>query len=233
MKDFLILPTYNERENIKPLIETIFKLLPNINITVVDDSSPDGTARLVIQMKQNFPNLQLLLREKKEGLGKAYISAFRELLKNREIGKLVTMDADFSHSPENLPEMLNKARHYDFVIGSRYTAGGAIAGWELWRSMLSRCANLYCRVITGMQIHDCTAGFQIVDASVLRKVDFSKMDSSGYAFLMELKYLISKTGASIKEIPIVFKNRVGGESKISSHIIREGILAPWKIRMKK
>jgi dolichol-phosphate mannosyltransferase len=232
MKDFIIIPTYNERENIKLLVETIFKLVPDINIIVVDDSSPDGTAQLVKQMIKDFPNLRLMLREKKEGLGKAYISAFRELLKNSEVKKIVTMDADFSHPPETLKEMFLAARDYDFVIGSRYVAGGATIGWEMWRRILSRFANFYCRIVTGMSVNDCTAGFQVIDGNILRKIDLSKIDSSGYAFLMELKYLISKAGASTKEVPIVFKNRVGGESKISSHIMREGILAPWKIRMK-
>lgn len=232
MKTCIIIPTYNEKENIGALIGGIFNLIPNVLVMVVDDNSPDKTADTVLSLKPKFPNLALFSREKKEGLGRAYIGAFLEVLKDKEIKRIVTMDADFSHDPRALPPMLEAAERHDLIIGSRYVSGGSIVGWELWRRILSRCANFYCRLVTWIPVHDCTAGFQVINTDILRKIDLSKIDSSGYAFLMELKYLISKAGASVKEMPIVFKNRIGGESKISSHIIREGIFAPWKIRIK-
>lgn len=233
MKDIIVIPTYNEKGNILKLVPEIFKLLPDIFVMVVDDNSPDGTAAIVREMAKDYPNLSLLFREKKEGLGKAYVHAFNELLKNEEVGRIVMMDADFSHDPKYLLEMLEESEKHSLVIGSRYIRGGRTVGWELWRRILSFGGNFYCRLVTGMPINDCTGGFNMISAELLRKVDLSNIDVSGYAFILEIKYLLWRAGAVIKEIPIVFKNRTGGESKISSHIISEGVLAPWKMRFKK
>lgn len=233
MKNFIILPTYNEKENIYPLVEEIFALLPDINILVVDDNSPDGTAAAVEEIMSKYPNLSILKRPEKNGLGGAYIAGFKKLLTNTEIGKIFMMDADFSHNPKYLPQMLEEAENYSLVIGSRYIKGGGIAKWELWRKILSTGGNFYVRLILGRNINDWTGGFNCINADYLRKVDLDKIDLSGYAFIMGLKYFLIKAGATAKEIPITFEARRGGESKLSHHIISEGIIAPWKIIFKK
>lgn len=233
MKNVIVIPTYNEKENIVKLIPEIFKLIPDVFVMVVDDNSPDGTAETVREMAKDHPNLSLLFREKKDGLGRAYVHAFSELLKDKKVSRIVMMDADFSHDPKYLLEMLKESEKHSLVIGSRYIRGGRTVGWELWRRILSFGGNFYCRLVTGMPINDCTGGFNMISAELLRKVDLSNIDVSGYAFILEIKYLLWRAGAVIKEIPIVFKNRTGGESKISSHIISEGIVAPWKMRFKK
>lgn len=232
MKNVIIIPTYNEGRNIKKLVQMIFDQIPNIHILVVDDSSPDGTAKIVKGLQNNFSNLQLLVRGKKEGLGLAYVHAYNEVLRDKEVVGIVMMDADFSHDLKYLPSMLYYGESFDVVIGSRYIKGGKIINWELWRRFLSRFANFYVRMIARLPIKDCTSGFNFIKADTLRKIDLSKIDSSGYAFLIELKYLLWETGAKIKEFPIIFRNRTDNESKITNHIIKEGILAPWKILLK-
>lgn len=232
MKDLIIIPTYNERENIVLLIQEIFRAVPGVFVLVVDDNSPDGTADAVRGMQGELPNVHLLVRDKKEGLGKAYIHAFHIALGDENVRNIITMDADFSHQPRYLSEFLKESEKYDVVIGSRYVRGGGVEGWELWRRVLSICANAYCRLITRIPITDCTGGFNLIRASFLRKIDFAGMDSSGYAFLQELKYMLFRAGASFTEVPIVFKNRTMGESKITSHIVREGVIAPWKMIFK-
>ena len=233
MKNFIILPTYNEKENISPLIEEIFGLLPNIHILVVDDSSPDGTVLAVEKIMSRYPNLSLLKRPEKNGLGGAYIAGFKKVLTDPDVENIFEMDADFSHNPKYLLQMLKEAENYGLVIGSRYIKGGGIAKWELWRKILSSSGNFYVRILLGRRVHDWTGGFNCIKTDYLRKVDLDKIDLSGYAFIMGLKYFLIKAGASIKEIPIIFEARRGGESKLSHHIISEGIIAPWKIILKK
>lgn len=233
MKNFIILPTYNEKENICPLVDEIFSILPEINILVVDDNSPDGTAIAVEELMTKYPNLLLLKRPEKNGLGGAYIAGFKKLLADAEIKNIFMMDADFSHSPKYLPQMISHSEDYGLVTGSRYIKDGGIAEWELWRKILSACGNFYVRTLLGRHIHDWTGGFNCINADYLRKVDLDKIDLSGYAFIMGIKYFLIKAGVNVKEIPIVFEARRGGESKLSQHIIREGIVAPWKIFLKK
>lgn len=233
MKEVIILPTYNERENIVSLVEEIFLLLPEINILVVDDNSPDGTAAAVKELQTQYSNLSLLERPVKNGLGAAYIEGFKKLLVDHEIDKIIMMDADFSHNPKYLPQMIAEAENYGLVIGSRYIKGGGIAKWELWRKILSSSGNFYVRILLGRRVHDWTGGFNCIKADYLRKVNLDKIDLSGYAFIMGLKYFLIKAGVSAKEIPIIFEARRGGESKLSHHIISEGIIAPWKIIFKK
>lgn len=233
MRNFIILPTYNERENIGPLIEEIFSLLPEIYILVVDDNSPDRTADLVTDLLSKYPHLSLLKRSEKNGLGDAYISAFKKLLSESDIADVIMMDADFSHSPRYLPLMLKESRDYGLVVGSRYINGGGIAKWELWRKILSAGGNFYARSILGRSLRDWTGGFNCIRAEYLRRINLDKIDLSGYAFIMGIKYFLVKAGVSVKEIPIIFEARRGGESKISHHIISEGIIAPWKIIFKK
>jgi len=232
MAGLIIIPTYNERTNIANLIGEIFWLLPDIQMMVVDDNSPDGTAEVVQNLQQQFPRLTLHRREKKEGLGKAYINAFQLVLERKDIDNVIMMDADFSHAPAYLPIMLKEAEMHDVVIGSRYIKGGGAVGWERSRKMLSFFGNCYCRLITRTPLRDFTGGFNLIHREMLQKIPLSNMNSSGYAFMIELKYLLWRQRARIKEIPIVFKNRLQGESKMSSHIVREGILMPWKLAMK-
>jgi dolichol-phosphate mannosyltransferase len=233
MCDIILIPTYNERSNMEELISKIFTEVPEVSVIIVDDNSPDRTGELVEELKKKYKNLNLLRRKKKEGLGKAYIHAFQHVLEIPDVRTVVMMDADLSHPPEVLPLMLEEGKRHSVVIGSRYIKGGKTVGWEMWRRILSFGGNKYCRLVTRMNINDCTGGFNLIHADLLRKVDFSKMDMSGYAFMMELKYILSNLTSSFTEIPIVFRNRLGGESKISSHIISEGILAPWKMISRK
>lgn len=233
MKNCIILPTYNERENISPLIEEIFSILPQIYILVVDDNSPDGTASAVEKLMPSYSNLLLLKRPKKNGLGRAYIDAFKKLLTDESIKNIIMMDADFSHNPKYIPTMLSEAINYNLVIGSRYIKGGGISQWELWRRFLSVGGNIYVRLILGMNIRDWTGGFYCIDTRLLKNTDLDKIDFQGYAFQIGLKYFLLKSGACLKEVPIIFEIRRNGESKLSGHIISEGIIAPWKILLKK
>ncbi len=231
MRVVIVIPTYNEKENIELLVPKIFSIIPDVDVIVADDNSPDGTGELVSNLKYKFPRLSLLSRDKKDGLGKAYINAFKNILDKNEFEKVVMMDADFSHDPKYLPEMLEQSKKFDVVIGSRYVSGGETQGWELWRRLLSSFGNSYCRIVTRLPVKDCTGGFNVISTNVLRKIDFDNMDMSGYAFIMEIKYLLYKAGAKFFEVPIIFVNRARGETKISSHIISEGIIAPWKMKL--
>lgn len=227
--NIVVIPTYNERKNIGALIKEIFSVVPEIHILVADDNSPDGTAVTVEELIKKYPNLSLLKRPVKNGLGRAYIEAFKKLLTNSETENIITMDADFSHNPKYLPEMLEATKEHDLVIGSRYVKGGGITHWEFWRRLLSRGGNFYVRMILGRKILDWSSGFNCIKVSILRNIDLNKIEFSGYAFLSSLKYFLVKAGVRTKEIPIIFEERRGGKSKISGNIIREGILAPWKL----
>ena len=234
MSVIILLPTYNEKENIALMIPALSALLPEAKILVIDDNSPDGTGRIVKELIPRYPRVSLLHREKKQGLGKAYLAGFKHVLQNHpEAKKIIMMDADFSHDPKFLPAMIREGEKSEVVIGSRYISGGGVEGWEQWRRYLSGFGNIYCRLICRLPIHDFTAGFYIIDAGWLKKIDLDKISSSGYAFQVELKFQLYRAGASFKEFPIIFKNRINGESKITNHIIREGLIAPWKIIFKK
>jgi dolichol-phosphate mannosyltransferase len=229
----VVLPTYNEKENIEAVLSRIFEVVPEASVLVVDDNSPDGTAGLVSNLQKKYKNLLLKNRPGKEGLGKAYIDGFKDALSLNRHSHILMMDADLSHDPSHLPEMIKAAEDYDVVVGSRYIGDGRTVGWELWRRVLSRYGNVYAHTVTGMPINDLTGGFNLMRTSVMRRLDFSNFDASGYAFIMELKGNLHRAGATFCEVPIIFRNRTGGESKISSHIISEGIIAPWRIRFKK
>jgi len=232
MKNLIIIPTYNERKNIAPLIREIFAITPDMYVMVVDDNSPDKTYELVQELMISWTRLSLLLREKKEGLRKAYVHAFEKALNDVEVGNIIMMDADFSHDPKYIPKFLEALNNFDAVVGSRYAPAGGTEGWALWRRLLSRYGNKYARSVIGLPVHDCTGGFNAMRTSILRNINLDDLDMSGYAFLIELKYLLWKSGARLTEIPIIFKNRREEKSKMSSHIIREGLLAPWYIRKK-
>lgn len=234
MKDVIILPTYNERENIALIIPRIFEIAPEVHVAVVDDNSPDGTAEVVMSMVRLYPNLSLISRERKEGLGAAYADAILRLRGDPSTRALILMDADGSHDPSYLPKLRGELAVHDMVIGSRYISGGGVDEWELWRRLLSRFGNQYARILTGMPVNDITAGFIGMSRPLLEKIDFTRGGSVGYAFLMELKHAAIIThGARYKEIPIAFAARREGESKLSHHIIREGIMAPLRIFWKR
>ena len=230
----IILPTYNERNNIKSVIEDIFSVTPDAHVCVVDDNSPDGTAGIVKGIMDTNPQVSLIQRERKEGLGSAYTHAMRHLLETTNYTHFVTMDADGSHDPMYLREMLTKAKEHKLVIGSRYMRGGGIDRWELWRKCLSKGGNLYARVLTGLPVSDLTAGFMCIDRELLTRMDLGSISPRGYAFLMNFKnQAVRDCGTIPHEIPIVFKERRGGESKLSHHIVREGVMAPLKVAFKR
>lgn len=234
MKDIILIPTYNERENIKILVPRIFSILPDVFIKVIDDNSPDGTAAAVEELMKSLSNLSILRRAKKEGLGEAYKDAIKRIVGDKSIRSITSMDADGSHDPSCLPEFFKNLSRYDVVIGSRYIKGGGVEKWELWRQFLSKSGNLYSQVLTGLSVRDLTAGFMCMRREILEKVDFSELGPAGYAYLIELKYyLIKKLEARFLEVPIIFKSRREGESKISHQIIREGLMTPLKIFLKR
>jgi dolichol-phosphate mannosyltransferase len=228
-----IVPTYNERDNVENLAGQIFATVPAIEVLVVDDMSPDGTADAVRSLQSRFPRLKLLYRTEDRGFGPAYLAGFREVMQNADIDAILMMDADMSHNPAHIPAMLERIATCDAVIGSRYTANGGVSGWELWRRILSKAGNRYVRAVTGMPFRDCTSGFNLIRTDLLRRLDLNGIGSSGYAFLMELKHLMWRSGANVQEVPIIFLNRAGGESKLSGHIVTEGIRSPWRVRFGK
>ncbi|OHA09520.1 MAG: hypothetical protein A3B37_00850 [Candidatus Sungbacteria bacterium RIFCSPLOWO2_01_FULL_59_16] len=234
MKVRIIIPTYNEAENITPLIAELFQAAPvDARILVVDDGSPDGTAGIIRALAAKEPRLSLLTRPGKLGMGSAYRAAFRRVLDEGADEAIVTMDADFSHNPEYVPQLIREAENHDLVIGSRYIAGGGIENWELWRRALSWGGNLYVRMITGLPIRDCTAGFSCMRTDFLRRVPFERVKPSGYAWWFTLRMMLYRRGARIREIPVTFTERRLGQSKINTHIIYEGLVEPWRIRFSK
>ncbi len=230
----VIIPTYNEAENIGDVIDSVFSLEEAFDILVVDDSSPDGTAEIVKRLQQKFPGrLHLLIREKKEGLGKAYVSGFKWAL-SHDYQYIFEMDADLSHNPADLPRLLSVLRdeQCDMVIGSRYISGVNVVNWPLSRVILSYFASVYVRLITGIHIKDTTAGFVGYRREVLNALNFDKIHFVGYGFQIEMKYRAWKKGFCIKEIPIIFINRQKGVSKMTGGIVREGILGVLKLKWK-
>ncbi len=229
MKALIVVPTYNERENIALLIERIFALAIDVRVVVADDNSPDGTANVVRSLQDKYPHLKLILRPKKMGLGRAYLDSFRQVLKDYDdVDAVFSMDADFSHKPEYVPEMLKTLEHCDLVIGSRYTAGGGLQNWPLFRILLSRFANAYAQLITMVPFTDLTSGFHCFRAKTLTRILEYPIAADGYAFLVELKYLACKEGFVVREFPIIFEDRRRGESKISKRVIFESMLVPWR-----
>ncbi|MFC1809955.1 polyprenol monophosphomannose synthase [Patescibacteria group bacterium] len=230
MKTLIILPTYNEIENIGHLIPKIKYIMPDAHILVVDDNSPDGTSKHVKDIELN--NVFVLDRHKKEGLGKAYIAGFKWALK-RDYDLIFEMDADFSHNPKYLEDFLVAAEHADVVIGSRYIKGGGVKDWPAHRRLLSRFGNIGARMIAGIPIKDCTSGFKCFKRKVLESINFNNVSSFGYSFQVEMNHLALKNGFKIKEIPIIFTDRKHGTSKMSGKIVREAFELLWKLRMKK
>ncbi len=231
MRTRIIIPTYNERENIIALITELLGVMPrDTRILVIDDGSPDGTADLVGDFSSRDSRVSLMTRPQKLGMGSAYRAAFRRVLDQGGDDCIVTIDADFSHNPRYVPELASACETHDLVVGSRYVRGGKIEHWELWRRALSWGGNLYVRLITGLPIRDCTAGFSAMRTDFLKRVPFEAVEASGYAWWFTLRMMFYRRGARIKEIPITFTERRVGQSKINAHIIWEGLIEPWRIR---
>ena len=225
MKILVISPTYNERKNIKRLVDMVLGENPEFHLLIVDDNSPDGTADIVRGLQNRYQGrLHLESRKGKLGLGTAYIFGFKWALK-RDYNFIFEMDADFSHDPNDLPKLLKACSedNADLAIGSRYSNGVNVVNWPMSRVLLSYFASKYVRLITRMPIHDTTAGFKCYRRSVLEAIDFHKIRFTGYAFQIEMKFRSWKQGFKLKEVPVIFTDRKLGESKMSSGIIREAV----------
>lgn len=227
----VVVPTYNEALNIERLLTDILAQGPQFDVLVVDDNSPDGTGDLVEAITRQTGRVQLLRRAGKLGLGSAYLAGFSEGLQ-QGYAYFFEMDADFSHQPHYLPGMLKMAEHdVDLVLGSRNIPGGRVENWSWVRRMISRGGSLYARTILSLPIHDVTGGFKCFRADVLRRIDFKSITSNGYAFQVEMNYRCHQAGFRICETPIVFPDRVAGQSKMSQKIILEAAIMVWKLRL--
>jgi len=233
MKKFIILPTYNEAENLPKLVKTIFDLqIPDLHIIVVDDNSPDGTGQIADRLAKEFP-LIVIHRQGKQGLGSACITGFKKAL---EFGADIVcqMDADFSHDPHDLPRLLERIdRDYDFVIGSRRVIGGNIKGWSRYRNIQSILAMSFARAMLGLKTRDITAGYRCLKATMLKDIDFQTIKANGYAFQEELIYRSEKKGYSIAEVPVTFIDRKFGQSKLGIKDIIEFFMTVFRLRLKK
>jgi dolichol-phosphate mannosyltransferase len=231
-KVLAVIPTYKERENLKTLIPAVLRQDERLEVLVVDDASPDGTAREALRQEHRHPGrVHLLKRESKMGLGTAYVTGFSWGLE-KGYGTLVQMDADWSHDPRYLPDFIKALRGHDVVLGSRYLGGRvSVVNWPLSRLFLSTGANLYVRLITGLPFSDSTGGFKAFRAGVLRHIGMEAVRSDGYSFQIEMNYKAYKKGYRFTEIPIIFNDRTSGTSKMSGHIVREAIWRVWTLRL--
>ncbi|HEY6105563.1 MAG TPA: polyprenol monophosphomannose synthase [Anaeromyxobacteraceae bacterium] len=223
------LPTYDEAENLGPMVEAILAATPDVDVLVIDDNSPDGTGRLAEKIAAREPRVHVLHRAGKEGLGKAYLAGFAWALR-RGYALVLEMDADFSHDPKYLPAMLEEARRADLVLGSRNVPGGGTVNWGLGRRLLSRGGSLYARLILGLPVRDLTGGFKCFRREVLEAIDLPSVECSGYAFQIELTFRAFKKGFRVAEVPIVFVDRRVGQSKMSRRIVLEAVGKVWSIR---
>jgi dolichol-phosphate mannosyltransferase len=226
----VIVPTYNEATNLPQIVPEILKQDPRLQILVVDDSSPDGTGELADRMAAENPRIHVLHRAAKEGLGRAYLAGFQWSLA-QGYDAILEMDADFSHDPAFLPRFLTAIEDADLVLGSRYATGVNVINWPISRLLLSLGANLYARVITGLPLSDSTGGFKCFRRRVLEAIDLDRVRSNGYAFQIEMSFRAWKQGFRLKEIPIIFHDRVEGQSKMSKRIVREAIWMVWWLRL--
>lgn len=233
MRILIVIPTYNEKENIQPIVKQVLDVDSDIEVLVVDDSSPDGTGKIVDQMIETEPRIHVLHRSGKRGLGTAYVAGFKRAIE-MGVDRVIQMDADFSHNPTYLADMLQASDEYDVVIGSRYMNGNiSVVNWPLARLMLSYFANIYARWVTGLPVFDVTGGFKVIRTDVLRDINLDNISSNGYAFQIEMNYIFHKKGFSIKEIPIIFSDREGGVSKMSKRIMLEAVFKIWLYRFRK
>ena len=230
MKTLVVIPTYDEKDNVAAMAEALFAVDPSLEILFVDDNSPDGTGDVIEGLIKNDSRIHCLHREKKEGLAKAYLAGFKRAI---ELGadRIVQMDCDFSHDPKDVPRLV--AEDADLVIGSRYVKGGATPGWPFKRRLISRMGGVFIRTVTGMPLKDPTGGFKCWKVSALKAMEYDTIESAGYSFQLEMNHRAWKTGLKIREIPIIFTDRVKGYSKISAGIAVESIKISLRLRFGK
>jgi dolichol-phosphate mannosyltransferase len=230
-RSLIIIPTYNELDNIRRLIPDILDMYENVDILVVDDNSPDGTGNYVSILSQTNERVKIIRRENKLGLGTAYITGFKYALQNK-YNYVFEMDADYSHDPGEIENFFKAIKENDLVLGSRYLSGVNVINWPMRRLILSYLANFYTRFITGLPVHDATGGYKCFRREVLEAINLDKVKSNGYAFQIEMTFKAWKSGFRIKEISIIFLDRSKGKSKMSKKIVREAILMVWKLRFR-
>ena len=229
----IVIPTYNEIENLTPITDAVLGITPEtVHVLVVDDGSPDGTGKLADELAKKNPRLHVLHRTKKQGLGPAYIAGFRWGFQNN-FDQLIEMDADFSHDPRYLPTMLDLLNQNDYVLGSRNVPGGGTVNWGIFRKIISRGGSAYARLILGVPVRDFTGGFNGWNRKVLEGINLDTMESGGYSFQIELKYRAYRKGFRYVEFPIIFEDRRVGLSKMSSKIVLEALSMVPKLRFKK
>lgn len=229
MTALVCVPTYDERENVGPIVEAILAAAPGVEVLVVDDASPDGTGALADAIAAREPRVHVLHRARKEGLGRAYLAAFAWALE-RGYGLVLEMDADFSHDPRDLPRLIAAAEGADLVLGSRWVPGGGTVNWGLGRRLLSRAGSLYARTVLGVGVRDLTGGFKCFRREVLEALDLARVTCDGYAFQVELTYRALRRGFRVVEVPIVFEDRRVGRSKMSRAIVLEAVAKMWSLR---
>jgi dolichol-phosphate mannosyltransferase len=223
MKATVCLPTYNERENLERVVRRLGQ--HDVSVLVVDDNSPDGTGRIADRLAEELDYVSVLHRERKEGLGPAYLAGFRRALADGA-DVILEMDCDFSHKPEDVPRLIAATENADFVLGSRYVRGGGTENWGILRRFISRAGSFYAQVVLGLRVRDLTGGFKAYRREVLEALPLDEIDSKGYAFQIETTYRAVRKGFSVREVPIVFVDRVEGGSKMSRSIVAEAI---WKV----
>lgn len=229
MKVLVVMPTYNEHENLPHIIEAVLAVDPVFEILIVDDNSPDGTGKLAEEIASRNSRVKVMHRPGKLGLGTAYVSGFKYALQNG-YDVVFEMDADFSHHPRYLVPMLKLLEDADIVVGSRYIKGVNVVNWPMSRLLLSYFANIYTRIITGIPVKDSTAGFVAIKRKVLESINLDEIKSDGYSFQIELKFRAYKKGFRIVELPIIFEDRTRGKSKMSKKIVREAVVMVWRLR---
>jgi len=230
LKAFVVIPTYNEKDNVRSLTDTVLAQHSGIQILFVDDNSPDGTGVIIDELVAHNDRVHVLHRSGKRGLGSAYREGFKAALA-MGADYLLEMDADFSHDPATLPLFLSAILKNDLVIGSRYLNGVSVVNWPIRRLILSYCASVYTRLVTGLQVRDCTSGFKCFRRATIEAIDLSRVTSDGYSFQIEMNYRCMEKGFRIAEIPIIFIDRHAGSSKMSGSIVREAVLMVWKLRL--
>jgi len=231
VESLIVIPTYNERENIEYIARALLLLPLDLHVLVVDDNSPDGTGKFVETWSATEPRIHVLHRPGKMGLGGAYITGFKWALANTDARYIFEMDADFSHDPRAISEFLALIPTADLVVGSRYVKGVTVVNWPLSRLFLSVSANVYTRIITGMPLHDATSGFKCFRRAVLEALPLDRIKSDGYSFQIEMHFHVWKRGYRIIETPIIFTDRLAGQSKMSRRIVWEAAFMVWKLRM--